>query len=75
MMNLERTASATADCLRTLIQQTFEPEYITVSDLPSAELTALPFDKVFDVGAAAEQPLFGRDGLRLFSRFGSEDEN
>lgn len=69
VLSLEKTASATADSIRALLTETFEPEYIAVSGEASAELSTLPFDKVFDAGAAAVEALSGRDGLRLFSRF------
>ena len=69
ILSLEAGAPATADCIRSILGETFEPEYIAVCDEAAAELSALPFDKTFDAGAAENAAFAGHNGLRLFSRF------
>ena len=74
LMNLDTMTGGSADCVRAMITETFEDDYVATTLEPAEDLKEMPFDLVFEAGSHKPEEYFGREGLRLFSRFGEEED-
>lgn len=69
ILNLDKNTPAVADCIRTVLSETFEENYITVCGEHHEELAAMAFDATFDASDDTAESLCSREGLRRFSCF------
>ncbi len=69
LMNADNMAGGSADCLRGMVTETFEEDYVATTLEASDDLKKLPFDLIFEAEKVKPEELLGREGLRLFSRF------